>query len=102
VNFLRGDKSSDAAPTLDNSIAFERGKSMASGHEADLMNFGEVALGGHGVPGIQVSGIDALTDDALNSLVGRQAVAVLRWHSLSRTSPGFPCGRLEFLPGINE
>src|SRR5713101_2955385 len=30
----------------------------------------------------------ALDDGGLNSLVGRQAVAVLRWHSLSRIGPG--------------
>src|SRR5712692_7518952 len=46
VNFWGGDKSSDAAAALNDSFAFERSKSMACSHEADLMNFGEVALRG--------------------------------------------------------
>src|SRR5260370_40377616 len=75
VNFWGGDKSSDAAAALDDSFAFERGKSVARGHEADLMNFGEVALRGDGITGMQLSGIDALADGGLNSLVGRQARA---------------------------
>ena len=84
MNFWGGDKSSDAPASLDDAFAFERGKGVARGHQADLMDFGEVALGGYGVTGTQVSGINALADGALNSLVGGQAVAVLRWHSLSR------------------
>src|SRR5713101_6099317 len=84
MNFWGGDESPDAPAAFDDAFLFERGKSVARGHKADLMNFGEVALGGHGVTGTQVSGINALPDDALNSLVGGQAVAALRWHSLSR------------------
>src|SRR4029077_1997281 len=86
VNFRRGDKSANAAAAFDDSFAFERGQSVARGHEADLMNLGEVALGGDGVPRMQMPGVDAFTNGALNSLVSRQAVAVLGWHSLSDSS----------------
>src|SRR2546429_4702701 len=92
VNFWGGDKSSDAAAALDDSFAFERGQGVAGGHQADLMDLGEVAFGRHGVAGTQVSGIDTLADGALNPLVGRQAVAILDWHSLPRTNPGPPGG----------
>src|SRR5260370_38015816 len=60
VNFFGGDKSSDAAAALDDSIAFERGKSVASGHEADLMDFCEVALGGGRVPGVLMFALESL------------------------------------------
>src|SRR6267143_5642886 len=78
VNFWCGDKSSDAAAALDDSFAFERGESVARGHEADLMKLGEVALGGHRVTGSQLAGFDALADPALDSLVCGQAIVVLR------------------------
>src|SRR5712691_8254890 len=84
MNFWGGDKRSNAAAALDDTFAFERGQSVARGHKTDLVDFGEVALGGYGVTGTQVSGVNALANGALNSLVGGQAVAVLRWHSLSR------------------
>src|SRR5216684_7195631 len=90
MNFGGGNEGSDAPAALDNPFAFEGSESVAGGHEADLMNLGEVALGGNGVPGMQMPGIDTLANGALNSLVGRQAVAVLRWHSLSRINPGAP------------
>src|SRR6266481_6090973 len=83
VNFWGGDKSSDAAAALDDSFALQRGQRMARGHQADLMDFGEVALRGDGVAGMQLSSVDALADGALNSLVGGQAVAVLGGHSFS-------------------
>src|SRR5439155_3037411 len=86
VNFGGGDKSSDAATALDNSFAFERRKSVTGGHKADLMNFGEVTLGSDGVTRMQLPRIDALADDALNSLVGGLAVAIFRSHSCSRTA----------------
>src|SRR5947207_9678407 len=87
VNFWGSDKSSDAAAPLDDSFAFERGQSVARGHEADLMNLGEITLGSYGVTRMQLSGIDALADGALNSLVGGHAVAIFRSHSFSRTAP---------------
>jgi hypothetical protein len=43
---------------------------------------------------MQLSGIDALADGGLNSLVGGQAVAILRRHFYSRTGPGLLRGRL--------
>src|SRR5258708_393543 len=90
VNFGGSDKSSNTAAALDNAFAFKGGEGVAGGHKADLMNFGEVALGSDGVTGTQITGVNALADGALNSLVGGQAVAVavLQSHSLSRTSPG--------------
>src|SRR5229473_3224413 len=90
MNFGGGHEGSNAAAALDNTFAFEGSKSVARGHEADLMDFGEVPLGGDGVPGMQMPGIDTLANGALNSLVGRQAVAVLHWHSLSRINRGAP------------
>ena len=51
------------------------------------MNFGEITLGSDGVTGMQLSGIDALADGALNSLVGGLAIAIFRSHSFSRTAP---------------
>src|SRR6266853_923292 len=91
MNFWGGDKSSDAPAPLDDAFAFKGGEGVARGHEADLVDVGEVALGSDGVTGAQITGVNALADGALNSLVGRQAVAVLYWHSLPRTGPGLPC-----------
>src|SRR5258708_5658279 len=84
------DKSSNTAAALDDAFAFEGGESVTRGHEADLVDFSEVAFGSDGVTGTQITGVNALADGALNSLVGGQAVAVavLQSHSLSRTSPG--------------
>src|SRR5438094_532277 len=95
VNFWGGDKSSDAAAPLDNSFALERRKSRKGGPEADLMNFGEVTLGSDGVTRMQLPRIDALADDALNSLVGGLAVAIFRSHSFSRVGTGSLRGRLD-------
>src|SRR5260370_25845528 len=86
MNFGGGNKGSNATAALDNPLAFEGSESMAGGHEADLMNFGEVGLGSDGVAWMQVPGGDTLANGELNSLVGRQAITVLCWHSLSRTS----------------
>src|SRR5260370_34351052 len=94
VNFGRGDKSADSAAALDNAFAFARGKSMARGHQADLMDLCKIALRRNRVTGMQLSGIDAPANGALNPLVGRQAVAVLRWHSLPRTGPRLFCRHL--------
>jgi hypothetical protein len=58
------------------------------------MNFGEVALRGDGITGMQLSGIDALADGGLNSLVGGQAGADLGWHFLARMGSGLLRGRL--------
>src|SRR5260370_28809174 len=94
VNLGSSDKSSNTAAALDDAFAFEGGESVTRGHEADLVDFGEVAFGSDGVTGMQMPGIDALANGALNSLVGGQAVAVavLQSHSLSRTSPGLRSG----------
>src|SRR5207302_2145293 len=40
---------------------------------ADMMRTREVPLRGNDVAGLQLAGIDALADDALNALVGRQS-----------------------------
>ena len=86
VNLWGRDKGSNAAAALNDSFAFQRGQSVTRGHQADLMNFGQVALGGDRVAGMQLSCVDALADGALNSLVGGQAVAVLGRHPLSHSS----------------
>src|SRR5258708_472498 len=90
VNLGSSDKSSNTAAALDDAFAFEGGESVTRGHEADLVDFSEVAFGSDGVTGTQITGVNALPHVALNSRVVGQAVAVavLQSHSLSRTSPG--------------
>src|SRR5258708_27709327 len=73
VNLGGRDKSSDAAAALDHAFAVERGQGVTRGHEADLVDFGEARVGSDGVTGMQMPGIDALANGALNSLVGGQA-----------------------------
>ena len=88
MNFGGGDESADAAAALDEAFAFEGSESVASGHQADLMELGEVALGGDGVTGLEVAGVDALADGVLDALIGGQAVAVFRGNSLARNGAG--------------
>src|SRR6266571_8348753 len=67
---------------------------MARGHQADLMELGQVALRRNRVTWMQLSSIDAPANGALNPLVRRLSVAVLNWHSLPRTGPGLLCRHL--------
>ena len=67
---------------------------VVGGHLVASRPVGEIAFGGDGVTGMQLAGVNALADGALNPLVGGQTVAILRWHSVSRTVPERLPGRL--------
>ena len=77
MDFRSGDECADSAAALDDPFALERGERVASGHQADLVNLREVALGSDGVPRLQLPRINALADRALDPLVRRHTVAVL-------------------------
>jgi len=76
MNFGRGDESADTAAALDEAFAFEGGEGVAGGHQADLMELGEVALGGDRVPGLEVAGVDAFADGVLDALVGGDSIGM--------------------------
>src|SRR5205807_843507 len=55
---------------------------VAKPFEADVMRRGELALGGDGVAGLKLAGIDAFANDALNALIRRQRVWRARGEAL--------------------
>src|SRR5207302_44239 len=73
VNFRRRDERADAAAAFDEALAFKEDERVARGHEADVMRTREVTLRGNGVAGLQLAGIDALANDALNALISRHS-----------------------------
>src|SRR5882672_5219437 len=70
MDFGGGDKGADAAAALDETFLFECGKGVACGHETDLMQFGEVALGGDRVARAKLASVNAFSNGALDALVG--------------------------------
>src|SRR5438132_130686 len=63
------------------------------------MKLGQVALRRHRIARMQLPSIDAPANGALDPLVRRHSVAILRWHDLPRTGPGLVRARLD---GINS
>jgi hypothetical protein len=63
-------KSSDAAAAFDHTFAFEGSESVTGGHEADFVEFGQVALGLTGSPGRRWPASMRLANSQLNALVG--------------------------------
>src|SRR5712692_3591683 len=55
VNFWSSDKRSAAPAALDDSFMFERGEGVGGGYEACVVVFGELGVGGYGVPGRHMS-----------------------------------------------
>jgi hypothetical protein len=49
MNFWSGHERPNAATVLHNTFSFERGECVAGGHQADLMNFRQVAFGRDGI-----------------------------------------------------
>ena len=82
MNLWRSDERADAAAAFDKAFAFEGSEGVARGHEADVMRLGELALGGDGVAGLKLAGIDAFANDALNALIRRQRVWRARGEAL--------------------
>jgi hypothetical protein len=70
MNFGGSDEGADATPALDKAFVFESRQRVAGGHEADLVHFSKVTLGGDGIARTEVAGVNALADGALNTLVG--------------------------------
>src|SRR5712692_858246 len=83
MNFGRGHEGADAAAALHDTFAFEPNERMARGHQADLVDSGQVSLGIHRITGAQMSGLDALANGVLNPLVGGDAITGLL-HAISR------------------
>jgi hypothetical protein len=83
MNFRGRDESADATAALDDAITFERSESVARGHQTDLMKLSQVAFRSHSITGAQLTCFNALTDDALNSLVGGDAIPSALLHSFS-------------------
>ena len=69
MNFRRRNESADAASALHNAFAFERSQGMAGGHQADRMEFGQVAFGANRVAGAKMAGVNALPNSQLDALV---------------------------------
>src|SRR5712692_1818198 len=66
----------DASAAFDDALLFQSSQRVAGGHQTDLMNLGEVSFRRNRVTRAQLSGFDALSNGALNSLVRRHAVAM--------------------------
>src|SRR6266446_4819163 len=96
MDFWSRHERSDAAASLHDAVVFERGERVAGGHQADLMNLRQVAFGCDGVAWLQLAGINAFADGALDSLIGRHAVAVFGLRALrgigAHLLRGPPCG----------
>jgi hypothetical protein len=88
MNLGSGDEGSDAATTLDEAFVLKGGQRVAGGHQADLMHFGEVTLGGDRIAGAKVAGVDAFADGALNTLVGRNIRTQFGGHANDSSKPG--------------
>src|SRR5580704_13539438 len=69
VDFWCGNKCSDAAAALNDSFPFKGGERVTRGHQAHLMNLGEVAFRGDSITGMQLAGFDALANSTLDSLI---------------------------------
>ena len=70
MDFGGRDKSSDAAAAFDHTFAFEGSESVTGGHEADFVEFGQVALGTYGIARSEMAGVNASANSQLNALVG--------------------------------
>src|SRR6266852_4753132 len=96
MDFWSRHERSDTAAALHDTVVYERGECVARGHQADLMNLRQVAFGWHGVARSQLAGINAFADPALDSLIGRHAVAISCMRSLrgigTHLLRGPPCG----------
>src|SRR5882762_1273809 len=82
VNLGGCDEGADASTTFHDPFTFQRGQGVAGGHQADLMNFGEISFRRNRVPGAQLAGFNALANHALNALRIRHAVSTLLTDSL--------------------
>jgi len=75
VNLGGGDKRADAPAAFHNSFTFQSGQGVAGGHQADLMNLGEISFRRDRVSGAQLARFNALANHALNALISRHAVS---------------------------
>ena len=87
VNLGRSDEGAGAMAALDDAIAGQLGEGVACGHEADVVDAGELALGRDGVAGLELARVDAAADDVLNPAISRFVAAI--WPSYWN----FRCGR---------
>jgi hypothetical protein len=81
MNFWSGDESADPSAALDQAFALEGGESVASGHEADIMNSCEFSFGGYHVSGAQLASVNASSNLFLDPLIRRNSVCFRGWHS---------------------
>src|SRR2546429_217529 len=84
VDLWSRNECADALAAFDDAFALERGERMACCHQAYLVNPCQVSFRSNYVPREQLPRLDALAEVALDPLVSRQTVSILRWHLLSR------------------
>src|SRR6202030_3915233 len=90
MNFRSGDKSADPAAALHQAFALERGKGMASGHQADIMNSSEFSFGGHHVSGAELASVNVASNLFLDPFIRRDSICLLGQHSrFPRRVPDF-------------
>ena len=79
MNLRRRNKSTAARFALHPAIPFKDRQSMTRSHEADAMDAGQLALGTHGIAGLEMGVLNFLQDGGLDSSVGRRPVLAW-WH----------------------
>ena len=97
VDFRRCDECADATAALDEAFAFQESKGVARSHETDMVGLGEVTLRRDGVAGLELAGIDALANDALNALIRGQTAGHTGGEALSHSKSFFAGGHRLYL-----
>ena len=80
MNFWRRDKSADSPAALDETFLFQSRESMAGGHEANVVKFGEVTFGGDRITGAQLARVNAFSYGTSDALIRRNTRTRLLGH----------------------
>jgi hypothetical protein len=76
MNFWSRDEGADSAAAFHQTFALERGESVSSGHQADIMNSGEFSFGGHHVSGAELASVNATSNLFLDPFVRRDSIGL--------------------------
>src|ERR1043166_7953490 len=90
-----GDKSADAAATLNDAFSFESCQCMPRSHKADFVKFGKIALRGHRIAGPKLACINALSNRRENAREGRNEMSLG-----GQGNPPEPVRKGSSLPGL--
>ena len=93
VDLRRTDKRSGARTPQHQTFAFQDGKSVTSGHQADAMNSGKLAFRIDSIAGLQLSAFNLPQDGVLNFLVSGYCFSSNSLHASStgRVQPCLKC-----------